>query len=497
MARTRILGASAAVLLFGALSGASPSRKPPSIRRLDGGTIAPARIDRTVADSMKAAEVPGLQLAILNDREIVYLHGYGNRDTEKRAPMTVNTVMSAASLSKAVFAVLVMTLVDDGAIDLDAPIRRYLPKPLPEYPRYADLAGDPRWEKLTPRMLLSHTAGFANWRAFEDDRKLQFHFEPGSRYAYSGEGIDLLQLVVETATKTPLEELAQKRVFGPLGMTRTSYVWQPRFDADHANGYDEYGRSLGPEKRTAADAAGSMLTTVHDFARFLQAILRGKFLARSSREQMLSPQIAIRSKHQFPTLSDETRDANDPVRLSYGLGWGLSSSACGEAFFKEGHDAGWRNYAVGFDASGNGLVILSNSANAEGIFESILERVQGNTCTPIEWEGFTPWDKLPPRPPLPRHTPVAVDPAVQRAYAGRYLVPPDIVLTVRWEETHLTIQENDEPKQDLVPEGPARFFTIAEDVYTFETDAQGRTTGLTLHLDDKDIPARRVGDAPP
>jgi CubicO group peptidase (beta-lactamase class C family) len=497
MASARLLGPAAATAILGILTAAAPPGKPPPIRRLDGGTMAPSRIDQTVTALMKAAEVPGLGLAILNDREVVYSRGYGDRDVAKRAPMTVNTVMSAASLSKAVFAVLVMTLVDDGTIDLDTPIRRYLPKTLPEYPRYADLAGDPRWEKLTPRMLLSHTSGFANWRSFDDDRKLKFHFEPGTRYAYSGEGIDLLQFVVETATRAPLEELAQKRVFGPLGMTRTSYVWQARFDGNFANGYDEYGRSLGPEKRTIADAAGSMLTTVADFARFLRAILRGKFLARASREQMVSPQIAIRSRHQFPTLSDETRDANDPVRLSYGLGWGLFSSACGEAFFKEGHDDGWRNYAVGFDASGNGLVILTNGANGEGIFQGVLEKVQGNTCTPVDWEGFTPYDRLPPRPPLPRHTPVAVDAQVQRRYTGRYLVAPDIVLTVRWEGTHLTVQENDEPKQELVPEGTARFFTVAEDVYTFETDAQGRATGLTLHAGDQVASARRVGDAPP
>ena len=90
-----------------------------------------------------------------------------------------------------------------------------------------------------------------------------------------------------------------------------------------------------------------------------------------------------------------------------------------------------------------------------------------------------------------------MDAAVLRRYTGRYLIPPDIVLTVRGEGPRLTVQENDEPRQDLVPEGPTRFFTVAEDVYTFETDAEGRATGLTLHVDDKDIPAGRVGDAPP
>src|SRR4029077_19717296 len=151
-----------------------------------------------------------------------------------------------------------------------------LPKPLTEYPRYADLSPDPRYKQINTRMLLSHTTGFPNWRAFEDDQKLKIHFEPGSRYAYSGEGIDLLQLVVEEITKTPVDKLVQQYVFQPLGMTRSNMIWEPRFDSDFANGYDEYGRSLGPQKRVKPDAAGSLLTTPHDFAIFMQAVLDGK-----------------------------------------------------------------------------------------------------------------------------------------------------------------------------------------------------------------------------
>src|SRR5579872_957298 len=106
--------------------------------------------------------------------------------------------MTAASLSKSAFATVVMRLVEDGRLDLDKPISGYLSKPLPDYPQYADLKGDDRYKKLTLRILLSHTSGFPNWRAFEEDRKLRIHFEPGTRYAYSGEGIDLAQLAVET-----------------------------------------------------------------------------------------------------------------------------------------------------------------------------------------------------------------------------------------------------------------------------------------------------------
>src|ERR1700678_544385 len=145
--------------------------------------------------------------------------------------------MSGASFTKVGFAHLVLQLVDQGTLDLDKPVSQYFPKPLPEYPKYTDLANDPRYKLITARMLLSHTSGFPNWRYIEEDRKLRIHFEPGSRYAYSGEGIYPLQLILETAAKKPLEQLMQERVFQPLGMTRSSLVWNGRFETDYANGY--------------------------------------------------------------------------------------------------------------------------------------------------------------------------------------------------------------------------------------------------------------------
>jgi CubicO group peptidase (beta-lactamase class C family) len=342
-------------------------------------------------------------------------------------------------------------------------------------------------------MLLSHTSGFANWRWMEEDRKLKIHFEPGSRFAYSGEGIDLLQLVVETITKKPLVELMQERIFQPLGMTRTSMVWQERFESDYANGYDEYGRSVGAHRWKNADAAGSMQTTVGDLARFMQAVMEGRLLRSKTREQMLSPQVQIISKHQFPTLRDETSDENKSIRLSYGLAWGLFSTPYGKVFFKEGHDDGWRNYAVCFDQQKSGLVIMSNSGNGEGIFKDVLETLLKDTFTPIEWEGYVPYNKLPPRLPLKQHKQVAVDAKVLDQYVGRYGLPPNIILTIRREGDHLSVQENDEPKQDLLSESETDFFsTVADDAYTFERDSKGKVTAMVLHADGKDISIKRI-----
>jgi CubicO group peptidase (beta-lactamase class C family) len=464
-----------------------------TITRLDGSTITSADIDNTITRVMHAAEVTGVSLAIFDKGKIVYLKTYGVRDKEKNLPLTEDSVMTAASLSKVAFAYMVMQLVDEKLLDLDKPIYQYLPKPLPEYPVYKDLVADPRYKRITARILLSHTSGFPNWRWFNEDRKLNINFEPGSKYAYSGEGINLLQLVVETITNKPLQELMRTRIYEPFGMTRSSMVWESRFESDYANGYDEWGRSLGPERRPEANAAGSMQTTVHDFARFMQAVLQGQRLSKQTRELMLSPQIQILSKHEFPTLASETTEENKSIRLSYGLAWGLYWTPYGKAFFKEGHDEGWRNYTVCFDDRKTGILIMTNSSNGEGIYKELLETLLKNTFTPIRWEGFTPYDKLPPREPLKVHKVVAVDSKVLDRYVGRYGDPPDLSLTIRREGDHLSVQENSEPKQELFPESERDFFSkVADDVFTFEVDSQGHVTLMTLHTGGKDIPLKRI-----
>jgi CubicO group peptidase (beta-lactamase class C family) len=344
-------------------------RNAASFKRLDGSTITSEEIDGTVERGMRAGKVTGVGLALLNNQKVVYLKAYGHRSLGKNLPLTEDSVMSAASFSKVAFAYMVMQLVEEGALHLDRPVWEYLPKPLPEYSEYKDLAGDDRWKSITARMLLDHTSGFPNWRRFEDDQKLHIHFEPGSRFAYSGEGIDLLQFVIEKFTKKSLGALMGERVFRPLGMTRTSMTWRFGFETNHAEGYDEQENALGPQRRLEADAAGSMLTTPRNFARFIEAVMQGERLRK------------------------ETREVNKPIRLSYGLAWGLYWTPYGKAFFKEGHDDGWRNYTVCFDDAKTGIVIMTNSSNGEGLYKELLETLLKNTYTPIEWEGFAPYEQ--------------------------------------------------------------------------------------------------------
>jgi CubicO group peptidase (beta-lactamase class C family) len=465
----------------------------PSVKRLDGSTISASAIDSTVTRLMRVAEAPGAGIAIFNNGRIAYLRTYGVRDKEKNLPVTPDSVMTAASLSKSAFATVTMQLVQDGVLELDKPVYLYLPKPLLEYERYSDLAGDPRYKLITLRMLLDHTSGFPNLRAFNDDHKLNINFTPGSRYAYSGEGIELAQLVVETVTKKSLNDLMRERLFVPDSMGRTSMIWESRFESDFANGYDEYGRSLGPERRKTADAAGSMQTTLHDYANFLQALMQGRDLNAKTLELMLSPQVEILEKHQFPSLNTETTEANKAIRLSYGLGWGLYWTPYGEAFFKEGHDEGWRHYAVCFDKSGTGILIMTNSSNGEGMFKELIETLLHNTYTPIEWEGFTPYDQLPPRQPLKQHKEVTLSPDALEKLVGQYRFSPEVLLKVTREGHQLFVQENDEPRQELGAESSVRFFSkSSDDEYSFEFDSAGSATTMVLETDGKDLPIKRV-----
>ncbi len=376
---------------FAALHEPSSAQHHTRSKRLDGSTITTAEIEQHITRLMKAAKVTGLAVAILNDNQIAYVKSFGYRNKEDSLPLTENTVMYGASFTKSVFAYVVMQLVAEGVIDLDKPIYQYLPKPLPEYEKYQDLASDERWKLLTMRILLSHTTGFPNFRFLNPDGKLNINFTPGTRYAYSGEGINLAQFVIEIITKKDLGEMMRDRIFKPLGMVNTSMTWDKRFNADLAIGYDENEQPLGHNQRKSVRAAGSMDTTISDFARFLAAVMQGSGLQKRAKAEMLKPQIQIYSKAQFPTLASATTDENRAIKLAYGLGWGVFQSPYGKAYFKEGHDDGWENHCVVFADKKIGLVLMANSSNGDKIFKELLEVLLQDRFTPWQWESYLPY----------------------------------------------------------------------------------------------------------
>lgn len=372
-----------------------------ALHRLDGTALTPAQIDAEVSRLMKARNVPGLAVALIEDGKPIFVKAYGLAQVEKKQALENDTVLYGASLTKLAFAFMVMQLVDEKVIELDRSIADYLPKPLPDYEKHADLRNDERWRKLTPRIVLDHTTGFQNFRFIDPDGKLDFKFEPGTRYAYSGEGINLLQFVLEAGLGLDVGREMQKRVFDRFGMKRTSMTWREDFAPNYADGYDEHGKVEPHDRRTGVRAAGSMDTTIHDFAQFLAGFLRGDDISPKARAEMLRPQIAIRSAHQFPTLEAAVNPANAEIGLSAGLGCVLFESPAGPAFCKGGHNEWTDNLAIGIPAKKRGLVLLSNSILAETIYPALVKFLWGETRLPWSWEYSVPG--LPP--PLARRAP--------------------------------------------------------------------------------------------
>ena len=376
------------VLCFAAQAHAQTEAR---IVRLDGshlsGTKAASVARRVLADS----HVTGAQIAVLNGGKLVWSGAFGQRDVAAKLPITRETVMAGASLTEGIFSAYVMTLVDAGFIDLDKPVWQYLGKPLPQIERYKDLAGDVRWRRITARHLLSHTSGLANFASMEPDGKMRLHWEPGTRYGHSGEGINLLGLVVEKRMGKPLDQLMGERIFGQLGMTHSSLIWKESFATNVADGYDPAGIDLGHTRRANPRPAASMDTTANDLARFAESLLSGRVLSAKSQAEMLRPQIGITSLHQFPTFSEEKGDEGPRIGLAYGLGWGLiTATRFGPAFFKEGHGEGAQNYMICFTQRGTCMVVLTNSENGEAAFRPLLEKILGDTVTPWVWEGYDP-----------------------------------------------------------------------------------------------------------
>ncbi|NTX10186.1 beta-lactamase family protein [Myxococcus sp. CA056] len=344
-------------------------------------------IDATAVRLMTEAKLPGLALAIIEEGQVVAVKAYGLRDVEQAAPLQTDTVMYGASLTKLVFGYLVMQLVDEGVLDLDTPIERYLKKPLPEFKKYEDLAADPRWKQLTPRMLLSHSPGFPNFRFLNPDGKLDFKFDPGARYAYSGEGINLLQFVLEDAgLGLDAGQEFQRRVFDRFGMRRTSMVWRDDFAPNVTTGYDEHGVAKAHHQRGSVRAAGSMDTTIEDYAKFLAGLMRGEGLSSKARAELLSPQLAIPWAHQFPTLTEEKDPRNQAIALSAGLGMVLFDDRSSPAFFKGGHDEHTDNFVLCLERGARCVVLLANSVKGPHVFPPLIEAILGPTDMPWRWD---------------------------------------------------------------------------------------------------------------
>ena len=358
-----------------------------------------AAIDGEVSRIMTETHAKGIAVAVIDRGKAGYVHAYGDRNA-KGDPLTTETVMYGASLTKTVFAYTVMQLVDRGKINLDTPIENDLDNPLPsygpdpvfpdKYGPYKDLAADPRWEKITPRLCLTHSSGFSNFWFIEPDQKLHIHFDPGTRFSYSGEGFILLQFVIEHGRKAQglgldVGDLA-KADFDRLGMTRTSLVWLNNPEANVADGWNDEGQPQPHDKRSKVRVAGSMNTTISDLSKFAAALVRGDGLSAASRAEMTKPSLHIATANLFPLFQPDLPLSEQRKDLYSGLGVTVFDGPQGHGFYKGGHDGQTANTLVCIESGQRCVVILSNDVRSEAGFAGLVKFILGDTGVPYGWE---------------------------------------------------------------------------------------------------------------
>ena len=269
---------------------------------------------------MRQYGIPGSSVTVLRNGRQIWSEGIGLADVENKVPVTTLTKFRIGSVSKPIAAVAMAALVEDGRLDLDAPIQKYVPSfPAKAYP-------------ITARELAGHLAGIRHYRGdeflssrhyanvtapldiFKNDSLL---FRPGDKYSYSTYGFVLLSAVIEGAAGQPFLAYVQRRVFDPIGMRNTTAEFPDSIITNRARFYTR-SDSVSPVinapwvDNSNKWAGGGFVSTTQDLARFGQAMLDARVLKRATIDTLWASQ---RTSDGKPT--------------GYGMGWGVNTDSTG------------------------------------------------------------------------------------------------------------------------------------------------------------------------
>jgi CubicO group peptidase (beta-lactamase class C family) len=349
---------------------------PVSFGAGDQGSLV-SQLDQLIPQWLEEYNVPGAAVSFVRNGEVVWSEGYGLADRAQGIPLTADSVFQVASISKAVTSWGVMRLVENGQLELDAPVEHYLTRwHLP--PSKYDAAG------VTIRRLLSHTAGlsargYAGWYPYPDRQlpsleeslsgnnggagEVCIAMEPGAQWSYSGGGYTLLQLVVEEVTGDTFSAYMQCEVLDPLGMVHSSFEWRADLRPSTALAYSRGGTPL-PNYLFTEQAAAGLYTTAPDLARFVAAAMPGPNGEPAGRGILTSDTLAL-----MFTPAVQLQGPGE----AWGLGYNLLALPDGSELIKHGgSNAGWRAFFEAVPEWGDGIVVLTNSENGMALIEEVV-----------------------------------------------------------------------------------------------------------------------------
>lgn len=328
-------------------------------------------IEKLTPELMDELNVPGVSISIIQKNKIVYSKPFGVADANTETQVDDNTMFEACSMSKPVFAYLVLKLVEKGKLDLDKSLSYYLPELF--------VSDDNDYSnQITARMILSHTSGMHNWRKGDEERNapIPIYFKPGTRFNYSGEGIYYLQRVFEKITNESLEDYAKENLFDKLGLTSTSFVWNEKYDDQIATGHNAEGNCNERKKYIYSNAAFTLYTTANEYAKLIMEILKPTnqndySLSDSMIKEMLSHQIRV-----------DNREVMDRPGRNYGLfayrglGWAIDSTITGDVVYHSGaNQTGFRCYSQFSPKDESGIVIMTNGENGNELWRKLIKEI--------------------------------------------------------------------------------------------------------------------------
>ena len=304
-----------------------------------------------IAKLLDDYKIPALGVATINNGKIEETKVFENsKNTNKYSD---DTIFNVASLTKPITAFLTLELISQGKWTLDKSLSKYWIDP--------DITKDSRNKKITTRQILSHQTGFPNWRWMKPYHRLNFDFDPGTKYQYSGEGFEYLRKAIEIKFNNSIENLAQEYLFKPLKMNNTSYVWKDQDETSKlAIGYDKDMKPYKQYINKKSNAADDVHTNLHDYATFLNAILNQKHLNQDIYNEMVKKQVKTKANKYF------------------GLGFEIYDLGNGEiALAHGGSDEGSQFIFFLLPKTKQGLIIFTNSDNGNKTYEKILDYFWG------------------------------------------------------------------------------------------------------------------------
>ena len=244
-------------------------------------------IDSFIRENLDYYQVPGASIAIFKDGEIKYKQSYGVKNPITMEPVTENTLFEAGSITKPVFAFVVMRLVERGIIDLDKPLFEYLP--------FKDVAHDERYKLITARHVLSHQTGFPNWAERNEEGEFNLLFKPGTKFGYSGEGFEYLKRVVVHVLENDIETILQEELISPLNLNNFYFKTSEHVSQ---NATDGFYRGAPSKIRFVSEPmmAYSLTTNAKDFVDFALALRNKKGLNVDTYKEMFLNQISVNDR---------------------------------------------------------------------------------------------------------------------------------------------------------------------------------------------------------